>query len=192
MANVNVFVPFVIRFETATTGAGLTNERLFEKARKKAFANDPDDLGGATMCGVTLTTYAAYCKRKGYPSPTVERLKSIRFADWLGVLKTMFWDKWKADSIVNQSIAEMLVDWVWASGAYGVKLPQKVLGVKIDGIVGNATLSAVNSQDPATLFAKLKTERIAYIDRICKSRPANKKYRNGWLNRINALKYREA
>lgn len=190
MAKIDLFVPFVIKYETGTTGAGLTNERLFEKARKKGFANDPDDLGGATMCGVTLSTYRAYCRTKDKANPTVAQLKAISYTDWLCVLKSMFWDKWKACQITSQSIAELLVDWVWASGAYGIKLPQKVLGVKIDGIVGNATLSAVNGKDPAKLFAALKQERIEFIDRICKSRPANRKYKNGWLNRINAIKYK--
>lgn len=190
MAKIDLFVPFIIKYETGATGAGLTNEQLFEKARGKAFANDPDDLGGATMCGVTLATYTTYCKSRGKAAPTVKQLKAISYADWLCVLKSLFWDKWKADLIKSQSIAEMLVDWVWASGAYGIRIPQYMLGVKIDGIVGNATLSAVNNQDPAKFFAALKAERIAYIDRICKSRPTNKKFKKGWLNRINAIQYK--
>jgi hypothetical protein len=27
--------------------------------------------------GVTIGTYEAYCRKKGYPKPTVERLKNI-------------------------------------------------------------------------------------------------------------------
>lgn len=82
-----------------------------------------------------------------------------------------------------------MVDWVWASGGYGIKLPQKILGVAIDGIVGTKTIEAVNNQDPKELFEAIKAERIAYIDRIIQARPANKKFRNGWINRINDLKY---
>ena len=59
----------------------------------------------------------------------------------------------------------------------------------IDGIVGPKTIEAVNSRDPKELFEAIKAERIAYIDRIIQARPANKKFRNGWLNRINDLKY---
>lgn len=39
------------------------------------FVDDPDDLGGATNMGVTIGTYEAYCRKKGYSKPTVERLK---------------------------------------------------------------------------------------------------------------------
>ncbi|MDE6631826.1 MAG: hypothetical protein K2K23_02390, partial [Muribaculaceae bacterium] len=59
--------------------------------------------------------------------------------------------------------------------------------VKPDGIVGPKTLYAVNARDPAELFESLKRERMAYINRICQSRPANSKFRSGWLRRINSL-----
>ena len=101
----------------------------------------------------------------------------------------MFWDRWKADQIRNQSIANFLVDWVWASGNYGIKLPQKILGVTIDGVVGPKTIAAVNAKDPDTLFYQLRQERIDFTDRICKSRPQNKRFYTGWINRIIDLKY---
>ena len=125
MANVEKIVPFIIQFEAGVSPAGLTGKLLFEKARKPWYANDPDDLGGATMVGVTLATYTEYCRKKSYPRPSVERLRSMTYTQWLDILKTMFWDRWKADEIANQSIAEILVDWVWASGKYGITIPQR-------------------------------------------------------------------
>lgn len=190
MARVENIVPFILKWETGTTGIGLTNEQLFEKAKLKGFANDPDDLGGATMCGVTLATFAEYCRRKGYPRPTIVRLKAIKYKEWLEILKTMFWDKWKADQINNESIALILVDWVWGSGKYGITIPQKAIGVTADGIVGPKTIAAVNAKDPKQLFDLIRKERLAYIERICKSRPTNLKYKRGWLNRLNDIKFK--
>lgn len=190
MAKVESIVPFILKWETGTTGIGLTNEQLFEKAKLKGFANDPDDLGGATMCGVTLATFAEYCRRKGYPRPTIVRLKAIKYKEWLEILKTMFWDKWKADQINNESIALILVDWVWGSGKYGITIPQKAIGVTADGIVGPKTIAAVNAKDPKQLFDLIRKERLAYIERICKSRPTNLKYKRGWLNRLNDIKFK--
>lgn len=189
MARVENIVPFILKWETGTTGIGLTNEQLFEKAKLKGFANDPDDLGGATMCGVTLVTFTEYCRRKGYPRPTIVRLKAIKYKEWLEILKTMFWDKWKADQINNESIALILVDWVWGSGKYGITIPQKTIGVTADGIVGPKTIAAVNAKDPKQLFDLIRKERLAYIERICRSRPTNVKYKNGWLNRLNDIKF---
>jgi len=190
MARVENIVPFILKWETGTTGIGLTNEQLFEKAKLKGFANDPDDLGGATMCGVTLATFTDYCRRKGYPRPTIVRLKAIKYKEWLEILKTMFWDKWKADQINNESIALILVDWVWGSGKYGITIPQKAIGVTADGIVGPKTIAAVNAKDPKQLFDLIRKERLAYIERICRSRPTNLKYKRGWLNRLNDIKFK--
>lgn len=190
MAKVESIVPFILKWETGTTGIGLTNEQLFEKAKLKGFANDPDDLGGATMCGVTLATFTEYCRRKGYPRPTIVRLKAIAYKEWLEILKTMFWDKWKADQINNESIALILVDWVWGSGKYGITIPQKAIGVTADGIVGPKTIAAVNAKDPKQLFDLIRKERLAYIERICRSRPTNLKYKRGWLNRLNDIKFK--
>lgn len=190
MARVESIVPFILKWETGTTGIGLTNEQLFEKAKLKGFSNDPDDLGGATMCGVTLVTFTEYCRRKGYPRPTIVRLKAIKYKEWLEILKTMFWDKWKADQINNESIALILVDWVWGSGKYGITIPQKAIGVTADGIVGPKTIAAVNAKDPKQLFDLIRKERLAYIERICRIRPTNLKYKKGWLNRLNDIKFK--
>ncbi len=170
MASVSKLVPLIIKWEGG-------------------FIHDPLDLGGATNKGVTIATYEAYCRSKGYPKPTIEKLKNMPNEQWAEILKTMYWDKWQADKINNQSIANILVDWVWASGNYGIKLPQKLLGVEIDGIVGNKTLAAINSSNPKELFDKIKAERMAFIDRICESRPANNRFKKGWLNRLNDFKF---
>lgn len=153
------------------------------------FVDDPDDLGGATNRGVTIGTYATYCKKKGYPAPTVERLKNLSEKDWAEILKTMYWDRWKADLISSQSVANILVDWVWASGVNGIKIPQQLLGVTVDGIVGAKTLAALNARNPKELFEEIKEARVQFIEDICRKRLANNKFKKGWLNRINSLQY---
>ena len=173
MADVKKLAPFIQRWEGG-------------------FVDDPDDLGGATNMGVTIATYKVYRKRKGLSEPTVDDLKHLSNNEWIDILKSLYWDKWKADQIKSQSVANILVDWVWASGNYGIKIPQKLLGVTADGIVGKNTLAAVNNYPSRhELFDKIRQERLDYIDRICKSRPTNEKYRRGWCNRINNLYFEE-
>ena len=82
-----------------------------------------------------------------------------------------------------------MVDWIWCSGSYGIKIPQRVLGVSADGIVGSKTITAINARDGRELFDTIKQERKDFIDRICLTRPQNRKFKNGWLNRINSLAY---
>ncbi len=170
MANHKQLVPFILKWEGG-------------------FVNDPDDAGGATYKGVTYETYKAYCRKKGYPVPTVSMLAKMPQAHWEEIFKTMYWDRWRADEIKSQSIANILVDWVWASGAWGIRKPQELVGVLPDGIVGAKTLAAVNSKNPQELFEQIKAMRVQFIDDICRRRPANKKFKRGWLNRINDLKY---
>ena len=68
----------------------------------------------------------------------------------------MYWDRWKADEIKSLSIADIRVDGIWASGVHGIKIPQDLLGVIPDGIVGPKTLAAVNSRNPRELFQRFR------------------------------------
>lgn len=166
------------------------------------FVNDPTDRGGATNMGVTLSTYTQYCKRKGYPRPTVDRLRRLTDAEWLDILKSMYWDRWQADRIESQCVANILVDWVWGSGAYGITIPQRLLGVRSDGVVGDVTLEALNGRGSA-FFEHLYAARVQYLHDITNSsvrryearlgrkaterellRYTNKRFLKGWLNRL--------
>ena len=187
MAQLEKMIPFLIFWETGVKDASVNTETLFNMAKAKGLANDPADKGGVTLVGVTIGTYRDYCRRKGRGVPSVSGLSRLSYAEWLDILKTMFWDRWQADKITGQRVAHILVDWVWTSGVFGITIPQKLLGVKADGVVGPQTLAAVNSRDPSAFSELLKRERIAYIDRICASRPANRRFRSGWLRRINSV-----
>ena len=170
MAKIEKLIPFILKWEGG-------------------FVNDPADLGGATNKGVTIGTFTQFCKSKDRPAPSVQDLKNISDSDWKEIIKSLYWDRWKADDIKSQSVANILVDWVWASGVHGIKRPQRILGVTADGLVGSKTITALNALDAATAFKMIKEDRVKFIDEICKARPANERFRKGWLNRINSIKY---
>lgn len=166
MADYRKLKPFILRWEGG-------------------YINDQADLGKQTNKGVTLSTYrSVFGKNK-----TVSDLKKITDEQWEFIFKKFYWDKWEADNIKDQNVANILVDWLWCSGSYGIKIPQRVLGVSADGIVGSKTIAAVNARDGRELFDTIKKERKDFIDRICQTRPQNRKFKNGWLNRINSLSY---
>ncbi len=149
------------------------------------YVNDPDDLGGATNRGITLATFRQHYGQ----AKTAADLRRMTDAQWDSIFKTGYWDRWQGDDIHSQSVANMLVDWLWCSGSYGIRIPQRVLGVSVDGSVGAKTLAALNAQDPKTVFNRLKQERLDFISRICQTRPQNRKYKKGWESRINAIKF---
>ena len=139
-----------------------------------------------TMKGVTLAAYRKFFGK----DKNCKDLKEITQAEWDLIFKEGYWDKWKADEIENQSIANLLVDWCWASGIYGIKLPQRVLGVKDDGVVGSKTIDAINNyKDKKELFDKLWNRRKKHFQDIAKN--GKEKFLAGWLNRLNDFKYRE-
>ena len=165
MADIKNLIPFILKWEGG-------------------FANDPTDLGGATNKGVTIATYEAYCKKKGLPRPSVADLKHISDAHWRDIIKTMFWDKWRADDIHSQKVANIA-----------------------DGIVGNKTLSAVNFADPDQLFEAIFKERVKFINGIVSRsvvayekkigrkatekellKYTQKRFLSGWMNRLNDIK----
>jgi lysozyme family protein len=172
------------------------------------WSNDPVDPGGATMKGITLRTYKQYCKNAGLPEPTMEDLKNISDENWDAVFKTMFWDIWKGDEIVNQTTANLVVDWLWNSGIYGIKIPQRILGVVQDGLVGPKTIAAINTKfNPVVLIDLIHDARAQYYTNLVDTsvrafeakkvrtatekellRYTQKRFLAGWLNRINDLK----
>ena len=78
------------------------------------YGEHPNDHGGATNSGVTIAVFqSVYGKNK-----TKNDLKKMTNEQWNYIFTKLFWNKWKADEIKNQSIANILVDWCWMSG-YG-------------------------------------------------------------------------
>lgn len=139
-----------------------------------------------TMKGVTLATFRKYYGKKKNCSD----LKKITDDQWDTIFVKGYWNKWLADNINNQSIANLLVDWVWTSGVYGIKYPQQVLGVTADGIVGPKTLAAINGyDDQEELFNKLWIRRKKHFESIAKN--GKQQFLKGWLNRLNDFKFGE-
>ena len=166
MADVKKIAPFIIKWEGG-------------------FVNDTLDSGGATMKGITIATYTAYRKSKGLPTPTVNDLKNISDKEWMDILKSNYWDKWEADEIKSQAIANLLVGWGWGSGPVtAIKEFQKLMKLQADGIVGKMTLSAINSANEVELFNKIWLARKDFFVNIIINRPTQIKFLAGWLNRL--------
>ena len=172
MADVNKLAPYILKWEGG-------------------FVDHKADKGGATNMGVTIGTW----RQNGYDKDgdgdiDVADLKLLTKQDVINrILKPHYWDRWKADQIVSQPIANILVDWVWGSGKWGIIIPQRLLGVEADGVVGQQTITAINKQSPADLFARIKTARITFLNDIVKNNPSQRVFLKGWINRLNDLKF---
>lgn len=168
MAKAELLIPKIIRWEGG-------------------FVDDPDDAGGATNKGVTLATF-----RKFYGAEaTVQQLKRITDEQWLHIFKEGYWNIFKADHIEDQSIANLCVDWLYNSGVAAIKRVQKIVGVVDDGIVGAKTIEAINDKASRALFYQIRSARIAFVETIARNKPSQRKFLQGWKNRILSFDYED-
>ncbi|MBQ2189089.1 MAG: peptidoglycan domain protein [Bacteroidales bacterium] len=169
MANAEILKPFLLSWEGG-------------------FVNDPDDRGGATNKGVTITTFRSVFGQ----DKTVDDLKHITDEQWLQVFKKFYWDKCKADLIESQSVANILVDWFWCSGTKAIRSVQTLVGTVADGVIGAKTIAAINNYNAGSqcdLFELIHLNREAYIKEIAVGSQA--KYKRGWMRRLNGIQYRK-
>ena len=155
------------------------------------WSNKKNDRGGATMKGVTIATWRIHGYDNDGDRDRDERdLRLITNEQWHDIFKKVYWDKWHADEILDQSVANLLVDWYWMSGRYAVTIPQALLGVKVDGLVGSKTIAAINgySGGQSELFRALWSDRRAYFNMLAR-KPGQGVFLKGWLNRLNGVKY---
>ncbi len=171
MADVKIYFPKVLQY------AG-------------GYVNDPIDRGGATKYDVTLDTWRAMGHDKdGDGDIDANDIKLLTPDDAMTVMKVGYWDRWRADSIKNQSVAESLVEWVWGSGKWGIVIPQRILGVTADGRVGVKTITAINNCDQAALHEKLRLAKIKFLNDIVAGDTKQQRFIKGWTRRVNEFEY---
>ena len=149
------------------------------------YINHPDDLGGPTNLGVTLTTFRKYCGE----GKTIKDLRNMNYGTWCEIMKDLYWDKCLADEIDNQAVAEIAVDWCVNSGTIGLRKVQEIVGVKPDGIAGPKTLDAINGADQKDLFDRIMSARNQFYVNIVKKNPSQRVFMNGWMNRLGRFKF---
>lgn len=165
----------------------MTNNR-YSKAFNLSFENvigveggytqDPEDTGNWTggrkgvgkLNGTKYGVSAASYPFVDIKSLTIEDAKTIYYND--------FWTPIKGDS-VPFAIANVLFDCAINSGCTtSVKLLQRALGLKEDGVIGNATITeAINNKEALTLYL---TARAVFYSRLSKF----ELYGKGWMKRL--------
>ena len=137
------------------------------------FTDDPNDRGGATKYGIS---------QRAYPDVDIRNLTEQQARE---IYKRDYWDHIRGDDIQSQVIAEHIFDTCVNMGVKtGSRMAQSVLGIQpADGVIGSASLAAINQADPTLFVAGFTLAKIARYAYICNRDKSQSKYLLGWVNR---------
>ncbi len=190
MAKIELLIPHILLWENGICKKkGETTQEAYERAKAKGVITIKGDSGGPTLCGVTLATFQDWRRKRGMRRPTQADLAGLEYQEWLAILKCMFWDPCMGDRIVNQSVANMIVDWRWVNGNQAIRDAQTAFTLVADGIIGSKTLTVLNAQPTKIVFMRLKYAREAAYRKIIERNPSKIRFYDGWINRTNDIKY---
>lgn len=164
------------------------------------YCDVPGDTGGETIFGIArnanpnsgiwpiLDEYknelSPFDKSK-YKELEDRCLSNETFRNEMDTLyREKYWNAIKGDEIQSQDVANSLYDFAVNSGpSRAVKYIQRVLNVADDGILGNGTLSVINSAEPKELNNKLCDARAEFF-KVIAQKGQNAKFLKGWLRRV--------
>lgn len=140
------------------------------------YSNHPDDPGGETMWGIT----ARVARANGYTGS----MRMLPRATAKSIAKKCYWDVAHCDQL-DPRLAFQVFDTVY-NGGPAVKWLQQAAGTTPDGVIGSATLAALQQVDPLKVVMRFNAYRLRYLGDL-KTWPT---FGHGWANRIadNLLK----
>lgn len=166
----------------------VNNEKRLEKCLDYIFqveggySNHPNDKGGPTKYGITQSV----ARNNGYTGNMKEfpkdKAKEIYAKD--------YYYKNKIDKIADDRVALSVFDWVVNSGGSKKEI-QKMLNkeygfnLATDGVIGEKTLSALNSVDSDSLLKNISTTQRNYYDYLVRKEPKYESFHDGWHNRVD-------
>ncbi len=170
MANFDVFLPMLLRFEGG-------------------YVDDPTDPGGETNKGVTMATFRQCSHQLLGIDPTSENLRALTDAQAGIIYRDRYWDKINGDDFQMQELANIVCDFYVNAGTHATVLLQRILnglGAQVveDGSIGPASVQELNGLDQLPVYRQYKQGRIKYYESLGQKFP---QFLKGWLKRANAF-----
>jgi lysozyme family protein len=123
------------------------------------FVDHPKDPGGATNLGVTIHTLSAVL---GRPATKAE-VKALTPKTVAPIYRQRYWDKVRGDDLPLGIDLAVFDFGVHSGPKRGAEMLQRVLGVSVDGDIGDVTLKAARQVDAKSLIKLLCTERLKFL-----------------------------
>ena len=130
------------------------------------------DVGGTTRYGISQRAY-----------PGVD-LTKITLDEAIEIYKIDYYDKLKLEQVINDSLRWKIFDIAVNMGVgRACKIVQEAVGIKVDGLIGSVTLTAINFSDPELLLIKIEKLQIYHYAIICRANEVQYKFLKGWNRR---------
>lgn len=161
----------------------------FVLAREGGFSDDPVDRGGATNFGVTQNEYDQYRRGHGVGASSVRYITQPEVVD---IYRTEYWIKTHCP-VMPDVIAMLCFDAAVQHGPHkAIQLLQRALGITDDGEYGNTTANAITEEIGAGRVEDLIHDCLAaredYYGAIITAHPEQRRFHDGWENRLQALR----
>lgn len=145
------------------------------------YADNSADPGGATMKGVTHRTYDAHRRRRGQ---TTRDVRQITDAEVETIYRNQYWNAVRADDLPG-GVGYCVFDAAVNSGpGQAVKWLQRIIGAKVDGVVGDETISKTREAAPHKLIDRYCDMRLAFMKRL----KHWSTFKNGWTRRVKEVR----
>lgn len=174
----------------ATFQSAVQNTLLWEGG----YSNDPNDSGGETYEGISRRNWPAWAgwasidSAKSQPNfPHSLNSNSVLQGNVVDFYRQNYW---KYDDILSQAVANKIFDLAVNVGqVHAHKIAQHTVNtlspgthLQEDGILGPASIAAINVLDGAMLVA-LRQSAVQYHQSIVASNPQDAEYLAGWIRR---------
>lgn len=144
------------------------------------WSHHPRDPGGPTMRGIIQRVYDGWRDSNGLPRRSVRAIEDHELRD---IYRRSYWDQIRGDAL-PPGIDLVVFDFAVNSGpARAAKYLQRVLGVKVDGHIGPATLGAAATADPQDVIVQLMDDRRRFIRQIS----TYDAFGRGWERRCDGI-----
>jgi lysozyme family protein len=123
------------------------------------YTNHPSDPGGPTNFGITIYDYRKYVK----PGATAVDVKVMKLSEAKTIYRAKYWDAQRCDELPS-GVDYAIFDYGVNSGTgRSQKVLQRVLGVTVDGRIGDQTIAAASERNPKTLVTAICDERLRFL-----------------------------
>lgn len=168
--------------------------RVIQKEGGSKYTNIPGDAGGPTKFGVTLKTLSAWLNR----NCTADDVKSMSLETAIAIYKQKYYSGPGIDALpICDELKENVFDFAVNAGpARAITLLQKLVGAKEDGVLGPASYNAARKTELAIGSVALNNayvdSRLQFYKNLAKTKPQNKKFLKGWINRAESFRLRNS